>query len=380
MSVQTDTIAKEDHAISNNIANEATDLEVEAKKKSEDKTVYPPLKTSYNKSSRTETHLTKKRKKLIDSDVANVLSTTRKSTLKKSSRLNAKKQLHLSDSMIHAKIKQQKAFVNIPNNDSTKIEKNVQPDKKTTSKNETDLIKTGGRNKDTTSTQPLKKNAVKKYILSAGMGLQQQIPFNGQRAVPYNHYGRKGSLYDYIPSLYFRVQREKKLFVQGEFRYGAPQTIKDLSYSRQTKPDSSSTIVTSTTLRVKKTFYHQLPLSVNYYVLPSWSVGAGGIYSRFYKAVTEQEIRNTNVQSGTETVTKKIIQVPHFTDSFFYKSQVQIFLQTEYQWRRFTLGLRYKIDLQPFIKYTTPDGLVDEEKNQSIEAILRYRLWQSTKK
>jgi hypothetical protein len=35
--------------------------------------------------------------------------------------------------------------------------------------------------------------------------------------------------------------------------------------------------------------------------------------------------------------------------------------------------------MQPYIKYTKPDGTVDEEKNQSLQFMIRYRLWQSGK-
>src|SRR5688572_22705697 len=91
-------------------------------------------------------------------------------------------------------------------------------------------------------------------VVSAGIGLQQQIPLGGQKAVPYDYYGRTGSLSDYIPSFYLRVEKEEKWFVQGEFRYGAPQTLADFQYSRQTKVDSQNMTVTS--FRLKKTYYH----------------------------------------------------------------------------------------------------------------------------
>jgi hypothetical protein len=138
-------------------------------------------------------------------------------------------------------------------------------------------------------------------------------------------------------------------------------------------------MLTTTTLRLKKTYYHQLPLTFNYYIKPGWSVGIGGMYSRFYGAVTEREVRNTNVQTQAETVTKQITRVQHFTDSFLYKTQVHLLLQTDYRWKRFSFGLRYTRDLQPFIRYTMPDGKLSAEKGQSLQFIVRYRLWQSVK-
>ncbi len=217
----------------------------------------------------------------------------------------------------------------------------------------------------------------RRFIYSAGAGIQQQLPFMGQTSVPYNYYGRKNSLSDYIPSVYFRAEKKGKWFVMGEFRFGAPQSLKEFSFSRQTKFDTSSNLLTTTTTRLKKTYYHQLPLSFNYYVKPGWSVGIGGIYSRFYGAVTEREINNLDVHTQTETVTKQITRIQHFTDSFLYKTQLHLMLQTDVQWRRFTVGLRYAKDLQPYIKYTQPDGRINEEKNASFQLILRYRLWKS---
>jgi hypothetical protein len=217
-----------------------------------------------------------------------------------------------------------------------------------------------------------------RLVVSAGIGLQQQIPLGGQKAVPYDYYGRTGSLSDYIPSVYLRVEQEEKWFVQGEFRYGAPQTLADFQYSRQTKVDAQN--MTVTTFRLKKTYYHQLPLSFNYYVLPNFSIGIGGIYSRFHGAVSEKEVKKTDLQTQVETMSKEIVNLQHFNDSFLYKTQVHALFQTEYHWNRFDFGLRYTKDIQPFIKYTQPDGHIDVKKNQTFQFLVRFRVWDSKKK
>jgi hypothetical protein len=219
----------------------------------------------------------------------------------------------------------------------------------------------------------------KQFFFTAGIGEQQQIPIAGQTSVPYSHYGRKSSLSDYIPSVYIRLQKKKKWFIQGEFRYGAAQSVKEFSYSRQTKLDTMGINLTTTTMRLKKTYYHQLPLSFNYYLTPNLSIGAGSMYSRFYGAITEQEIKTENIPTQTITVIKEIIPIKHFTDSFLYKTQMHLLLQASYQWRKFTFDLRYTKDIQPYIKFTKPDGTIDEEKNQSLQFFIRYRLWRSRK-
>jgi hypothetical protein len=231
----------------------------------------------------------------------------------------------------------------------------------------------------TASGSEKKQEGKKKYFVSVGLGEQFQIPIAGQTTVPYSYYGREGSIADYIPSVYVRLHREQKWFVQAEFRYGAAQSVKEFSFSQQTKFDTSSMNVSTTTIRLKKTYYHQLPLTFNYMVRPNLSVGLGGMYSRFYGAVTEQETRNKNILTQSETVTKQIVPIKHFTDSFLYKTQLHFLLQADYQWRALSLGLRYTRDLQPYIRFTHPDGSIDEEKNQSLQVILRLRLWKSKK-
>jgi len=218
-----------------------------------------------------------------------------------------------------------------------------------------------------------------KTFLTAGIGEQQQIPIGGQTAVPYSHYGRKGSLSDYVPSVYVRLQKEKKWFAQAEFRYGAAQSVKEFSYNRKTSFDAATKEITTVTMRLKKTYYHQLPLSFNYYVRPDLSIGIGGMYSRFYGAIAEEETKTQNLVSGRQTIFKEIIPIRHFTDSFLYKTQVHVLVQADYQWKKFSFGLRYTKDIQPYIKYTRPDGTIEEEKNQSLQFLIRYQLWRSGK-
>ncbi len=231
---------------------------------------------------------------------------------------------------------------------------------------------------DSTSSSPAKKKtaSTRKIVFSAGLGLQQGIPVSDQKTVPYSYYGRKSSLSDYIPSVWVKAQRGK-FFLMGEFRYGAAQSVKEFAFSRKTTYDTALNSLTETSSRLMKTYYHQVPLTFNYYVKPNWSVGLGGMYSVFHGAITERVVQRTNLQTQAKSVTREIVPIRHFTDSFLYKTQVHLLLQTDYEWRRFSLGLRYAWDVQPFIRYTTPSGELKEEKNQSLQAILRFRLWRS---
>ncbi len=56
----------------------------------------------------------------------------------------------------------------------------------------------------------------------------------------------------------------------------------------------------------------------------------------------------------------------------FSKSYFQGLLETQYQWKKFTLGARYAFGLAPFIKFTLPGEAEQKEKNQSLQLFLRY--------
>ena len=219
-----------------------------------------------------------------------------------------------------------------------------------------------------------------KYYVSAGVGMHQQIPVGQQKSVSYNYYGKPNTVSDYIPSVYLRLHREEKWFIETSFRYGAPQAVPQFSYSRITTLDTVNTKIDRTSVFLRKTYYHQVPLSFNYYLLPNWSVGGGGVYSIFHGAVAEKEVSSYDYINQSETVNKSIFSIKEFNDSFLYKTQAHLLLQTEYKWNMFSLGLRYTKGLESYIKYTMPDGTVVDEKNHSLEMMLRFRLWQSKKK
>jgi len=214
-----------------------------------------------------------------------------------------------------------------------------------------------------------KKN--QNFYFAAGLSLQQQLPIGGQSLTPYSAYGRKSSLSNYLPAIYLRFYKENRWSLQVDFRYGAPQATKELSYRSTTTRDSMRRTTTSATLRLKKTFYHQLPFSFNYSPFPDFSFGAGGMYSRFESAVSENELKVRNNQTNTETVTRRIIKIPSTTDSVFTASQWNYLLQAEYSWKKWGAGFRYTGGLQPFIRYTE-NGIKKEEKNHSLQVFLRY--------
>ncbi len=209
---------------------------------------------------------------------------------------------------------------------------------------------------------------------SVGFGFQQPIPVAGQQSISVGYNG-KSRLSDYIPSVYLRLEKDKKYFLQAELNYAAPQLVKEFTYSRKTTIDLLANSTKTTTLRLQKTYYSEIPISFNYYVRPNWSVGVGGMYSWFHGAIAQQDTKITNLINQQQTSSTQLLPINGFTDSFLYRSNTYLLFQTDYQWKRFSFGLRYSRDLQPYIKYTLPDGAIMDKRNWALDFVLRFRLF-----
>jgi hypothetical protein len=223
----------------------------------------------------------------------------------------------------------------------------------------------------------------RKISFSAGIAVHQQIPLAGQKFTPYSASGRKFSLADYLPSVYFRINKENKWFIQTEFRYGAPQYTKEIEYRNYDKPDTIGQVpmMTNTKATVKKTFYHQLPITFNYYVLPNLSIGAGIAWNKFSSAISDQlKVRLNNAGQPDSVITEATGLMKVGRDSVFSSSYFQAVLEAQYKWKRFSFGARYMAGLQPYIKFTLPGGARQEERNSSLQIFIRYQLWRSGKK
>ena len=244
----------------------------------------------------------------------------------------------------------------------------------------TDSIKNNTIKKTDTAAQ--NKTAIlkeKNIYFSAGLGLFQLVPVAGQNATPYNSLGRINSLADYIPSIYFRMNKDKKWFFQSEFRYGAPQYNKELLFSQKKVTDTITNLITATDSRLKKTFYHQLPLSFNYFIRPGLSVGAGVSFNKFSAAVVDEEVRIINTVTQFDSLASKGIISQQKADSIFVSFYTQALIEMQYQRKRFSTGVRYSFGLQPYIKFNLPGGQQRQEKNSSLQLFIRFQLWQSKK-
>ncbi|HEY5406233.1 MAG TPA: hypothetical protein VIJ92_04060 [Ginsengibacter sp.] len=238
-------------------------------------------------------------------------------------------------------------------------------------------------NKDTIAKKSVSKiDSVKqKHIyFGAGLALHQLIPIAGQKSNPYNSLGRKSSLRDYIPSVYLRLYNNKKWFIQSEFRYGAPQYTKDIVFVPKKIIDTSFSIVTSESKTVKKTFYHQLPVSFNYFVLPGLSAGAGVTFNKFSSAIVQQNVNKSNTITLIDSLVSSDLVTQKKADSNFVKTYMQALFEIQYQWKRLSAGVRYSFGLQPYLEFALPGGIQGKEKNSSLQIFIRYELWQSRRK
>ena len=241
-------------------------------------------------------------------------------------------------------------------------------------------VKKIDQSKTETISSTKKEKDPKPIFFSAGIGLHQQIPIAGQEWTTFGSLGRKGILSDYIPSINLRMEKEKRWFLQTEFRYGAPQHTKQFTYSQEISIDTITQAVTTNSSRLKKTFYHQLPVTFNYYLLPDWSIGAGVQWNKFYSAVAEQDVARRRPGTTVDSViSKSIVKLSNDSSTALVKSWWQGVIQTQYQWNRFSIGARYSFGLQPYIKFTLPNQSLQEEKNSSLQIFLRYELWRSKK-
>jgi len=219
------------------------------------------------------------------------------------------------------------------------------------------------------------------FVFSAGFGLHQQMPMAGQTFTPYSSQGRKSSLADYIPSVYLRLEKEKKWFMQGEFRYGAPQYTKQFTYRQQLVPDTGSNpqYSTLTAYGLKKTFYHQLPLTFHYFIRPDWSVGAGMQWNLFRSAVAEREVNRKNNLTLSDSLVSRSIFKEAGKGSLFRKTYWQAVVETQYKWNRLSFGARYAFGLQPYIQFTLPGQSQRKERNHALQFFLRYEFWRQKK-
>ncbi|RYZ22715.1 MAG: hypothetical protein EOO16_08090 [Chitinophagaceae bacterium] len=221
-----------------------------------------------------------------------------------------------------------------------------------------------------------KKKGVKGWSFSAGLALHEALSVNGANVWMKDYRGRSNPITEHVPALWLRAERGR-WSLTAEARFHAPQYVPELIFAQKTRWDTGGHAVLTQRDALRKVWYHHFGATVGFRVWKGWSIGAGAQYSLLHQAYAERRYIWSDYSGNIQSVNAEARPIKGFRDTFLYKTQWQVLLQTEYNWKRWSLGLRYRADLEPYIRYTRPGGAVADKRNDAVEAILRFRLWQS---
>ena len=218
----------------------------------------------------------------------------------------------------------------------------------------------------------------------AAIGLNQFFPVGGQQVSDFNSGGITGTLGDYIPVPVVRYYFSKRLYIQLEAQFNAPQYTKKDLVVNTAKPDTlAQGRVSSTTASIRKLLYFNVPLSVHYAPIDGLSLGAGLQFSRLRNAFGsfDTTIRNTVVTPIDSVIGKRESTLKGST---IYQNistnEFRFLVDVNYTYKHFILGLRYNQALSKFINVTVGPGNVTQSRNNSLQLYLRYILWDERKK
>jgi hypothetical protein len=220
------------------------------------------------------------------------------------------------------------------------------------------------------------------YGWVAGIGFNQFFSVGQQQKSDYNSGGTTGGIGDYLPIPMVRYYFSRKLFVQMEAQFNAPQfTKKDLVAGQSAGVTLPSGYVQQNSVVIKKLFYFNLPISIHYSPIKNLYVGAGLQYSRLSNGVGLYEDK-VLVPGGSDTV--KAAKLYSFKgDSIYQKmrtNEFRLLLDLNYTYKRFIIGARYNQALSRFINVRLSDAQVTQARNSSLQLYIRYILWDGRKR
>ena len=224
-------------------------------------------------------------------------------------------------------------------------------------------------------TEPKKQTTKKKQAAYFVIGLsgQQAVKLDYHSEYSGSTYKNKFAIKDYIPSLYLRYHFKKKWFAQAEFKYAAPHYVKEFLYEKQVRLEPFN--YTTTSYVLKKTYFHELSLSYHYFIVPHLSAGVGLKYNMFSSSTSQVDMKRKLYGIVTDSLINSTITSKPGTVSAKFYNTTSILFEVQYQWKRFSLGSRYEIGLQPYVRYTNPFmNTATDRKNNSLNIFLRYEL------
>lgn len=217
---------------------------------------------------------------------------------------------------------------------------------------------------------------------TVGLGFNQFFPIGPQENANFNSSGTNGTITDYLPVPEGRYYFSRKLYVEAEMQFNTPQyTSKNLLAGQQVAVNSGPFPGTTTSsVYIKKLFYFNLPLSVHYSPVKHLYLGAGLEYAKLTNGVADfQEHQSSGNAATPANDTLVYSKVGTFKgDSVYKKLRTQewrVLADLNYQWKGFTLGLRYNLSLNKFINVQVSSTQVTQSRNSSLQLYLRYTIW-----
>lgn len=233
------------------------------------------------------------------------------------------------------------------------------------------------------------KETAHKHGFAVGVGLNQFFALGDQSKSNLNADGTTGTLSDYLPVPEVRYYFRPELYVQLEAQFNSPQYTKpNLVASQNVVHDTFNNAIqpyTATSVYIQKLYYFNLPLSIHYSPIKHLFLGAGIEYAKMTNGVALfQQYTSSSDPTGTgynpnlsDTIHYSKLQ--SFKGDSIYKTlntqEFRVLFDASFQWKAFTLGLRYNQALERFINVQISSSQVTQARNSSLQLYLRYTLW-----
>ena len=216
----------------------------------------------------------------------------------------------------------------------------------------------------------------KKITWTAGLGLTQSFAIGSQQYSGYNANGSRGIIADYIPVPFIRGYINKKLYLQLEAQFHAPQYTKQPMIKSEIIIDSNGNTETST--YINKLYYLNIPVSIHYSPYKNFAIGAGLQFSKLKNAVGRAELKQPG-GPGTSLSTS----YTSLKNDALYKeiknSEWRILLETNYEWKNLIFCIRYSQALSNFVSVPVSATRLTQAKNSSLQLLVWYTLWKNKK-
>jgi hypothetical protein len=258
-----------------------------------------------------------------------------------------------------------------------------------TAGNSTTAANTKNKSTSKSAVKPASKDAAHKHGFAVGIGLNQFFALGDQSKSNLNADGTTGTLSDYLPIPEVRYYFRPQLYLQLEAQFNTPQYTKpNLVASQNVVHDTFNNAplpYTATSVYIQKLYYFNLPLSVHYSPIKHLFLGAGIEYAKMTNGVALfQQFSSSSDPTGTG-YNPSLIDTIHYSklqsfkgDSIYktlHTQEFRVLFDANFQWKGFTLGLRYNQALERFINVQISSSQVTQARNSSLQLYLRYTLW-----